>query len=60
LVRNQDDEHNLCIIRAGGRIWQDPDINHDPRAKNSYVEQSRAGRAFRRFRHSIQILCWHA
>ena len=32
----------------------------DPRAKNSYVEQSRTGRVFRRFRHSIQILCWHA
>ncbi len=26
LVRNQDDEHNLRIIRGGGRIWQSPKI----------------------------------
>jgi glycosyltransferase involved in cell wall biosynthesis len=26
LVRNQDDEHNLRIIRSGGRIWQSPRI----------------------------------
>jgi succinoglycan biosynthesis protein ExoA len=26
LVRNQDDEHNLRIIRGGGRIWQSPRI----------------------------------
>jgi succinoglycan biosynthesis protein ExoA len=26
LVRNQDDEHNLRISRAGGRIWQNPRI----------------------------------
>ena len=26
LVRNQDDELNLRLIRAGGRIWQSPDI----------------------------------
>lgn len=26
LVRNQDDEHNLRIVRGGGRIWQDPKI----------------------------------
>jgi succinoglycan biosynthesis protein ExoA len=24
LVRNQDDEHNLRIVRRGGRIWQSP------------------------------------
>jgi hypothetical protein len=30
-------------------------LAHDPRAKNSYVEQSLAGRAFRRFRHSIRF-----
>jgi glycosyltransferase involved in cell wall biosynthesis len=24
LVRNQDDEHNLRIIRGGGKIWQSP------------------------------------
>ena len=26
LVRNQDDELNLRLIRAGGKIWQSPDI----------------------------------
>jgi len=26
LVRNQDDELNLRIIRSGGKIWQSPDI----------------------------------
>lgn len=26
LARNQDDEHNLRIIRGGGRIWQSPKI----------------------------------
>ncbi len=26
LVRNQDDEHNLRIIRGGGKIWQNPKI----------------------------------
>jgi succinoglycan biosynthesis protein ExoA len=37
LVRNQDDELNLRIIRNGGRIWQDPSIIswYSPRAKLS-------------------------
>jgi len=26
LVRNQDDEHNLRIVRGGGTIWQNPAI----------------------------------
>ena len=26
LVRDQDDEHNLRILRAGGKIWQSPTI----------------------------------
>jgi succinoglycan biosynthesis protein ExoA len=26
LVRNQDDEHNLRLTRAGGRVWQSPRI----------------------------------
>ncbi|WP_119354869.1 glycosyltransferase family 2 protein [Azohydromonas sediminis] len=26
LVRNQDDEHNLRIVRGGGRVWQSPTI----------------------------------
>jgi succinoglycan biosynthesis protein ExoA len=34
LVRNQDDELNLRLIRNGGRIWQDPSIIswYSPRA----------------------------
>lgn len=34
LVRNQDDEHNLRIVRGGGRIWQSPAIRstYQPRA----------------------------
>jgi succinoglycan biosynthesis protein ExoA len=26
LIRNQDDEFNLRLIRSGGRIWQDPRV----------------------------------
>lgn len=26
LVRNQDDEHNLRILRGGGKLWQSPTI----------------------------------
>jgi succinoglycan biosynthesis protein ExoA len=34
LVRNQDDELNLRLIRAGGRIWQTPEIKswYSPRS----------------------------
>jgi glycosyltransferase involved in cell wall biosynthesis len=34
LVRNQDDEHNLRIVRGGGRIWQSAAIRstYQPRA----------------------------
>ncbi len=34
LVRNQDDEFNLRLIRSGGKIWQDPAIRswYSPRA----------------------------
>ena len=35
LVRNQDDEHNLRIIRGGGRIWQNPDIKSWYRPRGS-------------------------
>ena len=28
LVRNQDDELNLRLIRAGGKIWQSPEIKY--------------------------------
>ncbi len=35
LVRNQDDELNLRLLRSGGRIWQDPEIRswYSPRPK---------------------------
>jgi succinoglycan biosynthesis protein ExoA len=34
LVRNQDDEHNLRIVRGGGRVWQSASIRstYQPRA----------------------------
>jgi glycosyltransferase involved in cell wall biosynthesis len=35
LVRNQDDEHNLRIVRAGGRIWQSPRIKSWYRPRGS-------------------------
>ena len=37
LVRNQDDELNLRLVRSGGRIWQSPDITswYSPRSKIS-------------------------
>lgn len=35
LVRNQDDEHNLRITRAGGRIYQSPKIQSWYRPRNS-------------------------
>lgn len=37
LVRNQDDELNLRLLRAGGRIWQNPEIVcwYSPRASLS-------------------------
>jgi glycosyltransferase involved in cell wall biosynthesis len=39
LVRNQDDEHNLRIVRGGGRVWQSPRIRsvYRPRATLSQV-----------------------
>ena len=38
LVRNQDDEHNLRIRRAGGRIWQTPHIKSWYRPRGSLAE----------------------
>jgi glycosyltransferase involved in cell wall biosynthesis len=35
LVHNQDDEHNLRIVRAGGRIWQSPAIRAWTQARSS-------------------------
>jgi cellulose synthase/poly-beta-1,6-N-acetylglucosamine synthase-like glycosyltransferase len=36
LVRNQDDEHNLRIVRGGGRIWQNPQIKSWYRPRGSF------------------------
>jgi glycosyltransferase involved in cell wall biosynthesis len=35
LVRNQDDEHNLRLTRAGGRVWQSPRIESWYRPRGS-------------------------
>jgi glycosyltransferase involved in cell wall biosynthesis len=35
LVRNQDDEHNLRIIRGGGKVWQSPAIGSWYRPRSS-------------------------
>lgn len=39
LVRNQDDEHNLRIVRGGGKVWQSPGIRsvYRPRARLAQV-----------------------
>jgi glycosyltransferase involved in cell wall biosynthesis len=36
LVRNQDDEHNLRIIRGGGKIWQSPGIKSWYKPRGSF------------------------
>jgi glycosyltransferase involved in cell wall biosynthesis len=43
LVRNQDDEHNLRLSRAGGRIWQTPAI------RSWYVPRSSISALFRQY-----------
>jgi hypothetical protein len=35
LVRNQDDEHNLRIVRDGGKVWQNPEIKSWYRPRGS-------------------------
>jgi FAD/FMN-containing dehydrogenase len=44
LVRNQDDELNLRLIRAGGRIWQTPSI------RSWYQPRSSLGALFRQYK----------
>jgi len=44
LVRNQDDEFNLRLIRSGGRIWQSPLI------KSRYRTRGSLGDLFRQYR----------
>ena len=36
LVRNQDDEFNLRLVRSGGRIWQSPGIKSWYRPRDSF------------------------
>jgi len=43
LVRNQDDEHNLRILRGGGGIWQNPAI------QSWYSPRSSIGALFRQY-----------
>ena len=37
LVRNQDDEFNLRLTRAGGKIWQSPRVRSWYRPRNSLI-----------------------
>jgi len=43
LVRNQDDEHNLRIVKGGGRVWQESRIH------SSYRPRSTLGQVFRQY-----------
>jgi GT2 family glycosyltransferase len=43
LVRNQDDEFNLRIVRAGGKIWQ------SPRIRSWYRPRESLGALFRQY-----------
>ena len=43
LVRNQDDEHNLRIVRGGGRVWQ------SARIRSTYVPRDSLGALWRQW-----------
>ncbi len=43
LVRNQDDEHNLRLVRAGGRVWQSAAI------RSWYTPRGSVGALFRQY-----------
>ena len=43
LVRNQDDEHNLRIVRGGGRVWQ------SARIRSAYRPRGRLRQVFRQY-----------
>ena len=43
LVRNQDDEHNLRIVKGGGRVWQ------ESRVHSSYRPRETLGQVFRQY-----------
>ncbi|MEX2207296.1 MAG: glycosyltransferase family 2 protein [Myxococcota bacterium] len=44
LVRNQDDELNLRIVRAGGRVWQSPKI------RSTYAPRSSLANLFSQYK----------
>jgi glycosyltransferase involved in cell wall biosynthesis len=44
LVRNQDDELNLRIVRSGGRVWQSPSI------RSSYAPRSSLANLFSQYK----------
>ena len=41
LVRNQDDEFNLRIVRGGGRVWQSPAIRSEYECRSSLRKLAR-------------------
>jgi GT2 family glycosyltransferase len=41
LVRNQDDEHNLRVVRGGGVVWQSPAIRSTYRPRESLAAFAR-------------------
>ena len=43
LVRNQDDEHNLRLVRGGGRVWQ------SARIRSTYRPRATLGQAARQY-----------
>lgn len=43
LVRNQDDEHNLRIVKGGGRVWQ------SARIRSRYTPRARLGALARQY-----------
>ena len=43
LVRNQDDEHNLRIVKQGGRVWQ------SSRIRSVYRPRAALGQVFRQY-----------
>lgn len=43
LVRNQDDEHNLRIVRGGGRVWQSSSV------RSQYKPRATVGALFRQY-----------
>jgi len=43
LVRNQDDEHNLRIVKGGGRVWQ------SSRIRSVYRPRARLAQVFRQY-----------